>query len=328
MPDPRVSVIVCTFNRASHLRPTLESLAGLGVPADLPAELLIVDNASTDGTAELARSCRLPNMPVRSISESRRGQSHARNAGMAAARGEIFLFTDDDVRPPRDWIAGICDPIASGRADAVAGGIRLAPHLERPWMGPLHRGMLASTEVMDPRAPHTLVGGNMAFSREVLAKVPAFDPDLGPGALGFGDDTLFADQLREAGFRIEAALDVVVEHHFEPTRLGRRSFLDNVRKRGRSSAYLAHHWHGKPASTAWALYRARAATAYRLACWRGRRVRDPLWADRCSEREMHLERMAAYYRQYLIERERPRFYTRRGLVKLSPGRDEGRDRSS
>ena len=325
MPDPEVSIIICTRNRAPHLRLTLESMARVGVPGVLPAELLVVDNASTDLTSEVVRSCRLPNMPVRYFHEPRSGKTHALNTGMAAARGDIFLFTDDDVRPPRDWIAGMCAPILSGRAHAVQGGMKIAPHLERPWMSPQHRGMLASTEAMDPRAPHTLVGGNMAFSREVLAKVPAFDPELGPGALGFGDDSLFAGQLQEAGFLTVGALDVEVEHHFEEFRLRRWSLLDNARKRGRSLSYLAHHWHHKAVPSRWALYRAAAATAFRLASLRARRWRDRHGEDGCSKEEMHLVRMASYYRQYLIERDRPRNYTERGLVKLSLGRDEGRD---
>jgi hypothetical protein len=128
----------------------------------------------------------------------------------------MILFTDDDVRPPEDWIDGMCEPILLGKAQAVAGGVRIAPKLHRPWMEALHRGWLASTEGIDPAAPYTMFGANMGFSREVLSKVPAFDTELGPGALGFGDEMLFSWQLLEAGYQIHGALDVAVEHHFEP----------------------------------------------------------------------------------------------------------------
>ena len=47
-----------------------------------------------------------------------------------------------------------------------------------------------------------LTGANMAFARRVLDKVPGFDRELGPGGLGFCDDTLFSLQLRTAGFRL------------------------------------------------------------------------------------------------------------------------------
>ena len=70
---------------------------------------------------------------------------------------------------------------------------------------------MASTELLSAEAPEYLVGANMALSREVFAKVPGFDPELGPGALGFYDDTLLGWQLQEAGYTIGSAFDVVVE---------------------------------------------------------------------------------------------------------------------
>ena len=108
--------------------------------------------------------------------------SYARNTGMAAARGEVLLWTDDDVRPGRTWIEAMCRPILDRRADAVAGRIKLPDYLERPWLRPWHRVCLAVD------APTTgdfdLIGANMAFARRVLEKVPAFDVEIGVGAWG------------------------------------------------------------------------------------------------------------------------------------------------
>ena len=101
----------------------------------------------------------------------------------------------------------------------------MAPHLRRPWMTMLHDVMLASTETLAEDAPTNLTGANMAFHRRVLAKVPAFDVELGPGRLGFQDDVLFSKQLERAGYRIQRRFDVRVEHHFDFDRLLRKSFL-------------------------------------------------------------------------------------------------------
>ena len=85
----------------------------------------------------------------------------------------------------------------------------------------------------------------MAVRREVLKKVSGFDPELGPGALGFGDDTLFGLRLESAGFPAMGVKDAIVEHHFDKSRLRGSSLVDASIRRGRSMAYIHHHWlHG------------------------------------------------------------------------------------
>jgi len=309
------SIIICTCNRADSLAQTLESLKSINVPEDLPAELILVDNASTDHTAEVVKSIHLPNMPTRYVYESRRGQVHARNTGITKASGEIILFTDDDVRPPLNWICGMSGPILSGKGSAVAGGVRLASHLERPWMTRLHRAMLASTEGIARNSPAYFIGANMAFSRQVLSKVPSFDPELGPGALGVCDDALFASQIVEAGYEIAGALDVEVEHHFQKSRLLRSSFESTAIKLGQSLAYMTYHWRHQSIS----FPRLRLFIAnIKLKCTNtsGQRYHD--------EEGIGLQRLqvlvdVSFYEHYIRERSRPANYTKHGLVKLRNG---------
>src|SRR5579859_2148501 len=174
-----VSVIICTRNHVSSLRSTLASVATVQVPRDFTAELIVVDNASDDGTRRVTEEAAVSNMPVRYLFEGRPGKGLAYNAATAAASGGVLLFTDDDVRFPPNWVDGMCRPIVEGLTDAVAGGVRLAPGLERPWMSAVTRGWLASTESVDSSNPGRLVGANMAFSARVLERVPLFDPELG-----------------------------------------------------------------------------------------------------------------------------------------------------
>ena len=308
------SIIICTCNRAEHLRQTLQALGSVHVPAEMPAELLVVDNGSNDGTAEVVRTTRLVNMPVHYVPESRRGQCYARNTGLAHSRGAVILFTDDDVRPPADWIAGMCRPILSETAQAVTGGVRLPAHLQRPWMTPLHRGWLASTEGIDRAAPYTMFGANMGFARQVLTKVPAFDTELGPGALGFGDEMLFSWQLLEAGYKLLGALDVEVEHHFEADRLQRKAFLESARKRGRTQAYLDYHWRHRQIPDARRKYSLAQA---RLWYWRARRQAECRSAEGCAAWELELLQRVHYYKSWLQERRRTPNYAPRGLVKQS-----------
>src|SRR5579859_6483645 len=120
-----VSIIICTRNRVDSLKPTLESLGQLDIPSHYSAELIVVDNGSTDGTAHLVQTLRLTNLPLRYINERRRGKSNCLNTALAEAHGEIILWTDDDVRAPRDWLAGMCQLIEKGEADVTAGEVAL-----------------------------------------------------------------------------------------------------------------------------------------------------------------------------------------------------------
>src|SRR5258708_3514138 len=130
---PQASIIICTCNRAESLKETLASMTSLAVPADLSVELVVVDNGSTDHTKNVVAHCAIPDISVRYVLESRRGQCFARNRGISETTGEVIIFTDDDVRPAHNWIEGMCRPILTGLADAVAGGVHIAPHLQRPW---------------------------------------------------------------------------------------------------------------------------------------------------------------------------------------------------
>jgi glycosyltransferase involved in cell wall biosynthesis len=312
--DLLVSIVICTRNHGPSLHDTLESLGAVQVPEQMTAELIIADNGSTDDTAAVvaAATPRLKNMAggVHTVVEPRAGQCYARNAGIAASRGDIILFTDDDLRFPTDWL-DVCDPIRRGEADAVVGGVRLAPYLLRDWMVPYHRSWLASTEEIDPEEPR-LVGANFAFSRRVLEKVPAFDTDLGPGRIGFGDDTLFGDQLRAAGFRIAVVRNIEVEHHCDADRLLRSSYLSTAQKMGRTLAYHEYHWnHSDTPAAGLRLLRLQAKlAARRLVHWREchRTEGMPLW-------EMYDVKYCYFYRQWRIESRRPRLYDRHGLVK-------------
>lgn len=244
MSAARVSIVICTRDRAESLRGTLASLKDCLVPPDLAAELVVVDNASRDdATAATVRGAGLTHLPVRCVREETPGLSHARNAGLRAGTGDIFLFTDDDVRVPPRWVEGMCRPIVAGAADAVAGGVAFPPEQARALARePLRsrQSWFASSEYVDPARPDRLVGANMAFHRRVPAAVGGFDPALGAGAAGFYEETDFCHRFLAAGFRLAAALDPAtsVEHHFDLSRLTRATLVSIAARMGRSEACL------------------------------------------------------------------------------------------
>lgn len=310
------TIIISTCNRAADLKLALESLGAVHMPADIPTELLVVDNASTDHTAEVVRSSGLTNMPVRYLYEGQPGKSNGLNSAISLAQGKIFLFSDDDVRFPKNWIAEMCGPILSLEAHAVQGGIHIAPHLARPWFTPLLKDSLAHYEGPRDGGPFSLIGANMAISREVFEKVPGFDPEIGPGLSSGGEDTLFSWQMEKAGYRIVSAHNVAVVHHFDETRLSRRKFLNSAWRGGFNSAYLCYHWlHYAHRHPSWLVARA----WLRLTYWRIRRWREWRRKDQVASWEVGLVHDLSLHWHYWRIRKKPKHYVKHGLVKLQNG---------
>ena len=309
-----VSLIICTRDRAESLRQTLQAIDGCLVPDGMAVEILVVDNGSRDRTRSVVRQAKCWGRSPRYLFEPRPGQAIARNTAIAAAQGEVLLWTDDDVRPGGRWIEAMCRPLLSNEADAAAGCIRLPEYLERAWLQPWHRVCLA---VDGPTCgDFNLTGANMAFTRRVLEKVPAFDEELGPGALGFSDDTLYSLHLRTAGYRLLAAgPESVVEHHCGEDRLTRAALAEVFAGQGRSQAYVDYHW----------LHRNRPLATLRggkfrlgLAGLGALRRLGPNRSPIIGRWEARWIWRSAYYDQLLIESGRPRQYTLRGLEKLVP----------
>jgi glycosyltransferase involved in cell wall biosynthesis len=314
--NPFISVILCTRNRAAALKETLDTLRLCRIPSGWKLEFIVVDNGSTDTTAECIRSAAEKNPGLRGLFEPKPGLSNARNAGVALSQGEIVLFTDDDVRLPEDWIEQLAAPLLAERCEAVTGRITLAPDLVQSWMTPVHQLWLAaSPEAGGNGQMKELIGANMGFRRTVLDHVPTFDPELGAGALGSAEDTLFGWQIAEAGFKIHYVPEASVEHHPDLTRLQRRNWLGDAVKRGRAAAYLYHHWlHEKiPAPRLGYL-------AYGLRLRLRRLLENPVSQESngCAAWEMSYVYEMAKRTQFRLESRRVPNYDRRGLTRSSP----------
>lgn len=310
--DPTISVVICTQNRAAALRETLISLGKVRVRHAWKAELLVVDNGSTDNTATVVREAKLPNLEVNYFFEPRKGKSNALNAALARTRGELILFTDDDVTIAESWIEEMISAFAQQGCDAAVGKITLAPHLVRPWMNRRHYWWLACPDAQPAGTPE-LIGANMAFRRAVLERVPGYDPELGPGALGLGEEALFGGQLLAAGLKIGHADRASVVHAPDASRLKRRDWLDLARKHGRQEAYIEYHWkHVAPSAPKlrWLL------NSLKLGVRRLLQRPPAMDAEGCSDWEMCYARDVEKLRHFCVESSRPRNYALHGLIKL------------
>jgi glucosyl-dolichyl phosphate glucuronosyltransferase len=284
------------------------------------AEAIVVDNASTDNTPTVVRNTILRNMQLVYLFNPRRGKSNALNFGLARARGETLFFIDDDVAPCEDWIEQILACFLLTHCDAAVGKVTLAPHLERTWMRRIERAFLADLE-FESGAPIEFVGANAAVHRSVFERVPAFDPELGPGALGLGEDTLFGWQMIDAGFKIQYASKAVVVHQPDKLRLSRGGWLNAATQFGSSKAYLLHHWEHveiRAARAKW-LWLCLKLTLRRLV-----QRPPPLKSEGCPPWELSYVYNSAMLRRYCIERLRPRKYPNRlqspGISFLGPNR--------
>ena len=159
MPQPKLSVILPTFNRAASLQRALAAL--LHQTAD-PAsyEIIVVDNNSTDDTAAVVAAH--DNRRIRLVAEPRQGLSYARNAGLEASCAPIVAFTDDDVEVAPDWVETILAVLAR-QLDVDGLGGRVLPAWEHGcprWL-----------------TPGALGAAGAAGSRRLAARVRPQHPD-------------------------------------------------------------------------------------------------------------------------------------------------------
>ena len=148
--------------------------------------------------------------------------------------------------------------------------------------------------------------------------IGGFDENLGPGGLGFADESLLSMQIGEAGLRVCKRLDVVVEHHCDPGRLDRRQWASIARRMGRSWGYVLHHWSHDPARSTlwWAAERFARLVVGRLA--RRRECRGP---EGMPEWELRLRIDVAQLYWRWSHRHVPQRYGKRGLRPIGPHAD-------
>jgi GT2 family glycosyltransferase len=188
--SPDISVVISTFNRASSLAFTLDSLRHQYVQDDLDYEILVVDNNSTDDTRRLVEELIAGGFSrLRYLFEARQGVSFGRNTGIAAARAPIVAFTDDDNDVGRMWIATIIASLAANPDVDVLGGPILPrwPSLPPAWLDRRHWSPLAimdyGTQPFRSTAsrPVCFLTANLAVRKRVFDRIGGFSPDFPRG---------------------------------------------------------------------------------------------------------------------------------------------------
>jgi GT2 family glycosyltransferase len=217
-----LSVVVCTRDRPTDLARCLASLRRLD-PA--PAEIVVVDNApTTTATRDVVAAA--PGVVY--VEEPRPGLDVARNTGIAASRGALVAFTDDDVEVHPRWATRLAACFADDAVVAATGLVipaaldTDAQLLFETALGGLGRGFAprrfdaAWLRRWRGRAVPVWqigAGANMAFRRDALARVGGFDERLDVGAAGCSGDSELWYRLLAAGGVCQYTPAAVVHHH-------------------------------------------------------------------------------------------------------------------
>lgn len=122
--SPSVVIGVCTYNGASRIIPTLEALAAQDRLGGRVTRAVVVDNNSTDGTAEAvaAFSARHPAMPIEVLREPTPGKAEAMRTLVRATDEPYLLLTDDDTLPSPTWAATLARLLDEVPRAGIAGG--------------------------------------------------------------------------------------------------------------------------------------------------------------------------------------------------------------
>ncbi len=239
----RVSVAICTWNRASLLDQTLTRMRKLCIPANLEWELLVVNNNCTDDTDQVILR-QQDGLPLLRLFEPRQGLSNARNCAIAAARGELLIWTDDDVLVEPEWLAAYHEAAERWTEGGYFGGT-IDPWYEcspPPWLleNINHVGgmfviknlgqderLLAETEIP--------FGANMAFRTEIL-RDNRFEPNLGRsgGDCMSGEETMLFNRLIARGIKGVWVPRARVKHFVVKQRLTREYLWNYFHGFGRS----------------------------------------------------------------------------------------------
>lgn len=233
--------MICTHNRRDHVPAAVRSLLAQTAPSDI-FEILVVDNASTDGTSEVLAAEFGKLECFRCVGEPSAGVSAARNTGWREARGRVVAYLDDDMRAAPDWVERIHAVFASPPTGlgCLVGRVLLDwPSPKPAW---LSHDMSMCLSLIDWGQERQALGPDRHFSGGNLALERALLEDMGgfPSFLGRVGDKLLSNEevllglrIRERGLTVLYDPAVAGHHYVHPERMlpgwfVRRSFWQGV----------------------------------------------------------------------------------------------------
>jgi glycosyltransferase involved in cell wall biosynthesis len=231
---PHVSIIIPAFNEARDLPTLLDSL--MPIRHDEFFEIIVVDNGSTDATAEIARA-----LGARVVRIPRSAVGAGRNAGAKAARGELLAFLDADIIATSQWLTEARAVADRTRDSAITGDVYdivdKPSWIERHWFGAIYeRG-----------ASSYLNGGNLIISSADFARVGGFNEHMISG-----EDVDFCTRAARIGIGVRPNRTLRVLHKGYPSTAQR--FIGREAWHGRSDFISMHRFLASPVAIAAAIF--------------------------------------------------------------------------
>jgi len=238
------SIIIATFERTDALDRLLRGVAQHFVSSSLEFEVLIANNARGEAVARtidgiVARYADTAPVRFRRVRETLPGKCRAQNRAIAASKGAILAFFDDDVEVTPDWLEVAARFFRDKpEFDVMQGPILMPPEFrqDKAFLR-AHERYRTINFVQYPAnltEIYTLTGANMAMRREVFDRVGLFNEALGPGCSGISEDVEFAQRVLKNGMRIGYEPAAGVIHEVDRNRLSEEFFRQRHEQQGRS----------------------------------------------------------------------------------------------
>jgi glycosyltransferase involved in cell wall biosynthesis len=195
-----ISAVICTYNRAEMLVGALESLVQQSLDPHC-YEIIVVDNASTDGTPDIVRAFqeKHPGHTIVLIYEPQQGLGYARNTGLRHARGRYVAYLDDDARVNPDWLKNALMLFDTIEPTPICLGGPILPFYEAPKPEWFKDDYETRTHGDKPRClcrGEAFSGSNMVWRKESAESLGGFEVSLGVkgGYLSLGEETALFDK--------------------------------------------------------------------------------------------------------------------------------------
>jgi glycosyltransferase involved in cell wall biosynthesis len=238
----KISIVLASYNGQNVLPKTLDAFCLLE-ETKCDVEFIIVDNSSSDNTAQIIKHYG-EKLPICYLYEERQGKAFALHKGIEKAKGDLVIFTDDDVVPSPNWLVEY-ENAANNQTDYAIFVGQIRPY----WLASPPQWLIKLTEegrscgctradlVEGNVSFHIAKGANMAVRKDVLQKV-RFREDLwvaGKVTVG-GEDTDFICKASQMGYKIWYSPHILLQHIVRPDEMTIISVYKRYFRIGRSNA--------------------------------------------------------------------------------------------
>lgn len=247
--DP-MTLMICTHNRGPRIRETLDAVYAMDRAGGRVAELLIVDNASTDDTGAIVDEVIAsgPAIPTRRVMEPRIGAIHARRRAIIEAATPLVAWLDDDVIPSPGWAKAILSALdRSDRVGVVGSRISLRWETGPTSLATKFRSQLAEQELGDEASMLSRPESGLATAALAARRQAILDSGwvehaylCGPNGsqLSRGEDYEMVIRVRKAGWEAWYEPSARIEHLIPPGRQTREYLINLAHGIGEAKSWL------------------------------------------------------------------------------------------